>query len=45
MPIVLKSVSKKDYKKWLAKAKVKFASVDSNIKIVMNNDKIIKEIN
>ena len=45
MPIVLKSVSKKDYKKWLAEAKVKFASVDSNIKIVMNNDKLIKEIN
>ena len=45
MPIVLKSVSKKDYKKWLAEAKVKFANVNSNIKIVMNNDKIIKEIN
>ena len=45
MPIVLKSVSMEDYKKWLTQAKVKFASVDSNIKIVMNNDKIIKEIN
>ena len=45
MPIVLKSVSKEDYKKWLADAKVKFAKADSNLKIVMNNKKIIKEIN
>ena len=45
MPIVLKSVSKEDYKKWLADAKLKFANVDSNIKIVMNNEKIIKENN
>ena len=45
MPIVLKSVSKEDYKKWLADAKLKFANVDSNIKVVMNNEKVIKEIN
>ena len=45
MPIVLKSVSKNDYKKWLADAKFKFANVDSNIKVVMNNEKIIKENN
>ena len=45
MPIVLKSVSKEDYKKWLADAKLKFANVDSNFKIVMNNEKIIKENN
>ena len=45
MPIVLKSVSKDDYKKWLADAKLKFANVDSNIKVVMNNEKVIKENN
>ena len=45
MPIVLKSVSKEDYKKWLAEAKVKFARVDSNLKIVMNKDITNKEIN
>jgi ssRNA-specific RNase YbeY (16S rRNA maturation enzyme) len=45
MPIVLKSVSKKDYKKWLSDAKEKFASVDKEVKIVMNNKKLIKEIN
>jgi len=45
MPIVLKSVSKEDYKKWLADAKLKFANVDSNIKVVMNNEKVIKENN
>jgi cytochrome c oxidase subunit 2 len=39
MPIVLKSVSKDDYKEWLADAKLKFANVDSNIKVVMNNEK------
>ncbi len=36
MPIVLK---------WLADAKLKFANVDSNIKVVMNNEKVIKENN
>ena len=45
MPIVLKSVSKEDYKKWLADAKLKFANVESNIKVVMNNEKVIKENN
>ena len=45
MPIVLKSVSKEDYKKWLADARVKFAKVDSDLKIVMNKEKINKEIN
>ena len=45
MPIVLKSVSKEDYKKWLADAKLKFANVESNIKVVMNNENVIKEIN
>ena len=44
MPIVLRSVSKEDYKKWLADAKVKFASADNNVKTAMNNV-IIKEIN
>ena len=44
MPIVLRSVSKEDYKKWLADAKVKFASADNNVKTAMNNE-IIKEIN
>ena len=45
MPIVLKSVSMEDYKKWLAQAKVKFASVDNSVKTAMNNEKIYKEIN
>ena len=45
MPIVLKSVSMEDYKKWLTQAKVKFASVDNSVKTAMNNEKIYKEIN
>ena len=45
MPIVLKSVSMEDYKKWLIQAKVKFASVDNSVKTAMNNEKIYKEIN
>ena len=45
MPIVLKSVSKEDYKKWLKEAKTKFASANNNLKIVMNNEKKFKEIN
>ena len=45
MPIVLKSVSKEDYKKWLKEAKTKFASAENNLKIVMNNEKKFKEIN
>ena len=45
MPIVLKSVSMEDYKKWLAQAKVKFASIDNSVKTAMNNEKIYKEIN
>ena len=40
MPIVIKAVKEKDFKKWLEEAKVKFAKFDKNIsKIVMlNND-------
>ena len=45
MPIVLKSVSKDDYKKWLDNAKVKYANVDNGVKTAMNNEKIYKEIN
>ena len=45
MPIVLKSVSMEDYKKWLTQAKVKFASLDNSVKTAMNNEKIYKEIN
>tara|TARA_B100000902_G_C26712761_1_gene622713 strand:- start:206 stop:601 length:396 start_codon:yes stop_codon:yes gene_type:complete len=45
MPIVLKSVSKEDYKKWLKEAKTKFASTENSLKIVMNNENKFKEIN
>ena len=45
MPIVIKSVSKSDFDKWMKEAKVKFASLDSNHRTVMLNNNTNKEIN
>ncbi len=45
MPIVVKSVPKKDFEKWLKEAKVKFASIDKSYKTVMLNKFSNKEIN
>lgn len=45
MPIVIKSVSKSDFDKWMKEAKVKFASLDSNYRTVMLNNNTNKEIN
>ena len=45
MPIVVKSVPKKDFEKWLKEAKVKFASIDKSYKTVMLNKFANKEIN
>jgi len=45
MPIVIKSVTKKDFDKWMKEAKLKFASINNNYKTVMLNNFVNKEIN
>ena len=45
MPIVIKSVSRSDFDKWIKEAKLKFASMNNNYQTVMLDNIANKEIN